>query len=72
MTMFFSVKKPLEINGRRYTPCVCYEIDDSLRSKLVYLAGNGLASLYNERVYFQNGHRIDANGKSPVRKGKRA
>ena len=53
--MFFSVKRPLKIAGKRYIPCICYEVTTVLEETIKKLAEEDKAVIYDERVFFQNG-----------------
>lgn len=53
--MFFSVKTPVKILGKIYTPCVCYEVADVLKVTIDKLVAEGKAVVYEQRVFFQNG-----------------
>lgn len=53
--MFFSVKKGLKIAGKVYTPCICYPVTKILEKTILKLEKEGKVTVYNERVFFQNG-----------------
>lgn len=76
--MFFSVKQPLKIAGKEYTPCVCYSLPKFLEYTVEQLTKENKAVIYAERVFFQNGkviepetdEKADATVEKP-RKGKK-
>lgn len=53
--LFFSVKTPLKIAGKVYTPCVCYALPETLVPTIEKLTKEGKASIYKEKVFFQSG-----------------
>ena len=61
--MFFSVKRPMKIDGKSYIPCICYEANRYLEWTVQSLEAQGKAVTYPERVFFQNGKVIE---KAPV------
>lgn len=76
--MFFSVKQPLKIAGKEYTPCVCYPLLKFLEYTVEQLTKENKAVIYAERVFFQNGkviepetdEKVDTTVEKP-RKGKK-
>ena len=57
--MFFSVKTPVKIMGKVYTPCICYPLPDILAPTIDKLVEEEKAYKFDERVYFQNGKIIE-------------
>ena len=57
--MFFSVKSPIKIAGKVFTPCICYEVKEVLVPTIEKLVAEGKARTYPERVFFQNGKVIE-------------
>lgn len=57
--MFFSVKQPIKIAGKEYTPCVCYPVPRFLEYTVEQLAKEEKVALYSKRVFFQNGKVIE-------------
>lgn len=57
--MFFSVKKAIKIAGKNYVPCICYEVTKYLETTVLKLADEGRATVYDKRVFFQNGKLIE-------------
>lgn len=57
--MFFSVKLPIKIAGKTYTPCICYEANEVLAPTIKKLVADGKAYEFKNRVYFQNGKVIN-------------
>ena len=57
--MFFSVKRPMKIDGKSYIPCICYEANRYLERTVQSLEAQGKAVTYPERVFFQNGKVIE-------------
>lgn len=53
--MFFSVKSPVKIAGKVYTPCVCYALTDYLKATIEKMAKEERAYIYDHKVAFQNG-----------------
>lgn len=53
--MYFSVKLPIKIAGKTFIPCVCYKVTDVIKRNVERLEQQGKATLYEERVFFQNG-----------------
>ena len=53
--MFFSVKTPVKIMGKVYTPCVCYPLSDFLVPTIEKMVEEGQAYKFENKVYFQNG-----------------
>ena len=57
--MFFSVKSPVKIAGKVYTPCVCYALDDFLTATVEKMVKEDKARVYDHKVFFQNGKVIE-------------
>jgi len=57
--MFFSVKSPVKIAGKVYTPCVCYALTDYLKATVEKMAKEEKAYIYEDKVFFQNGKVIE-------------
>lgn len=53
--MFFSVKEPLKVFGKVYRPCICYAVTKELELTVNKLVTEGKATIYEEKVFFQNG-----------------
>lgn len=53
--MFFSVKEPILLFGKKFVPCVCYEATRPMEATIKDLEAKGKAVTYEERVFFQNG-----------------
>lgn len=53
--MFFSVKQPIKMFGKKFIPCVCYEATKAMIPTVEKLLAEGKATVYEERVFFQNG-----------------
>jgi hypothetical protein len=53
--MFFSVKSPIKIAGKVYTPCICYALPEVLLPTVNKLVNEGKAYIYDHKVAFQNG-----------------
>lgn len=57
--MFFSVKSPVKIAGKVYTPCVCYALPDILKLTVEKMVKEDKAYIYDHKVFFQNGKVIE-------------
>ena len=57
--MFFSVRKSVRIGGRLFIPCVCYEGGRVYEKPVQDLVDKGLAVIWPQRVFFQNGSVIE-------------
>lgn len=53
--MYFSVKSPLKIAGKVYTPCVCYALPEVLVPTIEKMVKEDKAYIYDNKVAFQNG-----------------
>lgn len=53
--MFFSVKTPMKIGGKAYSPCICYPLPEILSLTVDKLVKEGKAYRYDKPVFFQNG-----------------
>lgn len=53
--MYFSVKSPVMIAGKVYTPCICYALPEALAPTINKMVKEGKAYTYNHKVAFQNG-----------------
>ena len=70
--MFFSVKSPVKIAGKVYTPCVCYALTDYLKATIEKMAKEERAYIYDHKVAFQNGKVIQKKEEAkPVTKEKK-
>lgn len=70
--MFFSVKSPVKIAGKVYTPCVCYALTDYLKATIEKMAKEEIAYIYDHKVAFQNGKVIQKKEEAkPVTKEKK-
>jgi len=57
---FFAVTTPLRINGKRYTPSVCYPLTEDIEAAVVGATEAGKTVIYNERVRFVSGRAFGA------------
>lgn len=57
--MFFSVKESIKIGGKKFIPCVCYEVTPYLQLTVDKLAKEGKVILHDERVFFCNGKIVE-------------
>lgn len=55
---WFSVTTPLRINGKKYTPSVCYPLDEDIESAVVDATKSGKTIVYDHRVRFISGKAI--------------
>lgn len=62
--MFFSVKMPLKIGDKTYTPCVCYSVTKELEATISKLNASGKVYTYTEKVGFMNGKALFKKKKS--------
>ena len=70
--MFFSVKSPVKIAGKVYTPCVCYALTDYLKATIEKMVKEERAYIYDHKVAFQNGKVIQKKEEAqPVVKEKK-
>lgn len=53
--MFFSVKIPMKIGGKKFRSCICYPLNEQLRLTVEKLVSEGKAVIYNEQKFFCNG-----------------
>ena len=53
--MFFSVKQPIKMFGKKFIPCVCYTATKEMLATVEKLTAEGKATMYEEKVFFQNG-----------------
>lgn len=53
--MFFSVKEPMKIFGKKFIPCICYEATRQMEATINHLAEEGKVRVYDRKVFFQNG-----------------
>lgn len=53
--MYFSVKVPMRIGGKKFRTCVCYALTDTLKSTVEKLSEKGNAEIYEQPVFFCNG-----------------
>lgn len=56
---WFSVTAPLRINGKKYTPSVCYSLGEDIEIAVIDAAKSGKTILYDHRVRFVSGKAID-------------
>ena len=52
--MYFSVKSPVKIIGKVYTPCICYALPDVLVPTIEKMVKEEKAYIYEHKVAFQN------------------
>lgn len=64
--MFFSVKSPVKIAGKVYTPCICYALPDILLPTVDKMVAEGRAYKFENKVFFQNGKVIEKKEEKPV------
>lgn len=57
--MFFSVKVPMKIGNRSFRTCICYKLDENLKSTVQKLASEGKAEIYTEVRFFCNGKLVE-------------
>lgn len=74
--MYFSVKSPVKIDGKVYTPCVCYILPDVLVPTIEKMVKEEKAYIYDHKVAFQNGKVIEKKPevkteKKPSKKSKK-
>lgn len=78
--MYFSVKSPVKIIGKVYTPCICYALPDVLVPTIEKMVKEEKAYIYDHKVAFQNGKVIEkkpavkevlATEKKPSKKSKK-
>lgn len=53
--MFFSVKNPMIIGGKKYRTCICYPVTEYVKKTVEELAQKGKVDLYDEVRFFCNG-----------------
>lgn len=53
--LYFSVKRAFKINGKVYSPCICYSLPDNLLPTIQKLEKEEQAVIYAKKVAFQNG-----------------
>lgn len=56
--MYFSVKNAIKLGGKKYLPCICYEVTKVLELTVEKLVKEGKAITYAYKSYFVNGVRI--------------
>lgn len=56
--MYFYVKKPIKINGKRFIPAVCYEVTKENERESEILFEANLAKKSDSYIVFQNGKPI--------------
>lgn len=56
--MYFSVKNAIKLNGKKYIPCVCYEVTKLLELTVEKLVKEGKAYTYGYKSVFVNGARV--------------
>lgn len=59
--MFFSVKVPMKIGNKSFRTCICYKLDENLKSTVQKLASEGKAEIYTEVRFFCNGKIVEKN-----------
>lgn len=69
--MFFSVKVPMRIGGKEYKTCICYPLNDILKTTIEDLEKKGKAVIYSERKFFCNG-KLVTKTKKVVKPSKKA
>lgn len=58
--LYFSLRRAFKINGKVYSPCICYSLPDNLLPTIQKLEKEGQAVIYATKVAFQNGAIITA------------
>lgn len=56
--MYFSVKNAIKLGGKKYLPCICYEVTKMLALTVEKLVKEGKAYTYEYKSHFVNGQRI--------------
>lgn len=69
--MFFSVTKPIKIDGKAYIPCVCYPLPERLKYTVEQLKKEGRAEIYDKIVFFQNGKLVEQKAVAEDKKNKK-
>lgn len=59
--MFFSVKVPMKIGNKNFRTCICYKLEENLKSTVQKLASEGKAEIYTEVRFFCNGKLVEKN-----------
>lgn len=62
--MFFSVRNTIKIEGKVYSPCICYMVTEYLKLTVDKLVAEGKADQYDERVFFCNGKIVEKKEES--------
>lgn len=57
--MFFSVKVPMKIGNKSFRTCICYKLEENLKSTVQKLASEGKAEIYTEVRFFCNGKLVE-------------
>lgn len=57
--MFFSVKVPMRIGGKKFKTCICYTLTDYLKNTVKELEKQGKAVIYPEQRFFCNGKLVE-------------
>lgn len=65
--MYFYVKKPIKVNGKRFIPAVCYEVTEENQRESDILLEANLAQKSDSYIVFQNGKPVMK--KTPRKKG---
>ena len=52
---YYSVTRPVSLNGQKRMPCVCYELSYSQEEQFEKLSDNGVVTLYTQRMRFRSG-----------------
>ncbi len=65
---YYSVTKPMRLNGVKRVPSVCYPIAQSEATEMEKLAEKGYVTLYAQRMRFQSGvaYIADADEDGPI------
>lgn len=67
--MFFSVKVPMKIGNKSFRTCICYKLEENLKSTVQKLASEGKAEIYTEVRFFCNGKLVEkTKNKSKTKK----
>ena len=57
--MFFSVKVPMKIGNKNFRTCICYKLEENIKSTVQKLASEGKAEIYTEVRFFCNGKLVE-------------
>lgn len=69
--MFFSVRVPMKIGAKTYTPCVCYALTKELEATVNKLSTEGKVYIFTEKVGFMNGKTLSKKKKTSKKASKK-